>query len=203
MRIWLATSEVGNKSHKIEQIMCEENKGAPSEKLDVIDMNRKRLRIKAVDKHCELQTKSMGAPICRWCRALVSFANEKGVSGVQKILRKEGIPPPVPIKYSRIYLFRNFVLIYIQCVWFGQTSSNNFQFWYIFAIVEGPWSNDTIDPMVWNLLQVIENFSTRPKCKRANRPHRLPTCFPQIGFKQPHLRAFDKYTWGQSPLFMT
>ena len=55
MRIWLATSEVGNKSHKIEQNMCEENKGALTMKLDVIDMNRKRLRINAVDKRCELQ----------------------------------------------------------------------------------------------------------------------------------------------------
>ena len=54
MRIWLATSEVGNKSHKIEQNMCEENKGALTMKLDVIDMKRKRLRINAVDKHCEL-----------------------------------------------------------------------------------------------------------------------------------------------------
>ena len=59
MRIWLATSEVGNKSHKIEQNMCEENKGALTMKLDVIDMNRKRLRINAVDKHCELHKKSI------------------------------------------------------------------------------------------------------------------------------------------------
>ena len=34
--------------------MCEENKGALTMKLDVIDMKRKRLRINAVDKHCEL-----------------------------------------------------------------------------------------------------------------------------------------------------
>ena len=177
MRIWLATSEVGNKSHKIEQSMCEENKAL------------------------WITKKSMGAPICRWCRALVSFANEKGVSGVQKFLRKGGRRPLRPMKYSRIYLFRNFTFLHPMClIW---ASSNNFQFWYIFAIVEDPWSNDTIDPMVWNLVQVIETFSTRPKCKRANRPHRLPTCFPQIGFKQPHLRAFDKYTWGQSPLFIT
>ena len=145
---------------------------------------------------------SLGAPICRWCRALVSFANEKGVSGVQKFLRKGGREPsPLPMKYSRIYLFRNFTSLYLMClIWANITQQ--FPILIYFRNCRRP------NCRMIQLIQWCETCSKLLKLSphgpnvRANRPHRLPTCFPQIGFKQPHLRAFDKYKWGQSPLFM-